>query len=90
MTKEEAIIIINEVFTHVKETDDEILDITNNLNIILINLQIENAHIKQNTGIEPIAKDLERNINKIKSSVTQLVKDNRNRLNEALEVLKNE
>jgi hypothetical protein len=90
MTKEEAIIIINEVFTQVKETDDEILDITNNLNIILINLQIENAHIKQNTGIEPIAKDLERNINKIKSSVTQLVKDNRNRLNEALEVLKNE
>lgn len=89
MTNAEAIKVIQEVFAEVKRTDDNILDITRSLNIILINLQIENAHLNTNTGIAPIAKELERNIASINSSVGNLVKDNRERLNEAISTLVN-
>jgi hypothetical protein len=83
MNTKEAVITIIDIVDKIKKTDDEIINITNKLKIILLNLQIEEARIKENTGIEPIIKELDKSIKKINESIKVLVYDNRITMTEA-------
>lgn len=87
-TKEnEAIKNVIEVVGEIKKTDDEIIKVSNNLKIILLNLKIENSRIKQNTGIDPIVSALSNNVRIIEDSVKNLVSSNREKLVSSLEIL---
>ena len=88
LTYKQAVDNIVKVIDNVKQTDDNIIKITKNLDIILLNLKIENARIKNNTGIEPIANNLKENIDEIRREVAELIKANRELANGALEKLK--
>jgi ribosomal protein L29 len=76
--KEMAKNILN-IVEKTEKTDEHIAKIVNNLKIILLNLRIENARIKDNTGIQPIIEELEKSVNKInkelKDSITENHKD---------------
>lgn len=89
MTINEATDIIIDIFDKVKQTDDEIIKSVKRLEIVLLNLKIENARIKTNTGIEPIADELNKSIKYIDEKISSLIKNNREELNQALDVIKN-
>jgi hypothetical protein len=86
----EAVKVIIDTYKKIESTDEEIIKIANNLKIVLLNLQIENARIKEHTGIEPIIIELERNINKIKEDVKGVISENREELNLACNILMKE
>lgn len=87
MNEKEALQTIISVITEIKQTDDDIISVADNLKIILLNLKIENARIHENTGILPITDALNESVEKINSSVKKLVTNNRKKTVEALEVL---
>lgn len=90
MTREESNLIILDTFDKVKVADDEIIKTVKRLKIVLLNLKIQDAHIKENTGIIPIADELNKNIIHIEECLEDLINNNRTRLTEALKVLKSE
>jgi hypothetical protein len=68
----------DELIKTLKETqkkDKHILKETKALNLILLNLQIENARIKENTGITPIANNLREIIQKIEKEILISIKE---------------
>lgn len=85
-TKEAFSTIVN-IVCKIEETDSNIIDITNKLKIVLLNLKIENSRIREHTGIQPIADELDKNIKRINESLNSLVRDNRDQLTEALNTL---
>lgn len=88
MDKKDAIKELKNILNNVVETDDEILKTIKSLGILLINLKIEEAHIKgQYTGISVLCDELQRTINDIKRSIEGLIGNNRGKLKEIFEVL---
>jgi len=72
----------------VRQTNDLIIKETNSLRIILLNLKIENARIKGNTGITPISEALERTIESLNTIVKDIVNNHRATLSKAVEEIK--
>jgi len=72
----------------VRQTNDLIIRETNSLRIILLNLKIENARIKGNTGITPISEALERTIESLNTMVKDVVNNHRETLSKAVEEIK--
>ena len=52
---EETIKETKDLLELIRTTNDAVVKETDNLRVILINLKIQDAHIKENTGIVPIA-----------------------------------
>lgn len=90
MNKLDALNNIEQIFDNVIKTDDKIIKSAESLKIVLLNLKIENARIKEHTGIDPIADRLGVAIANIEDSVKDLVEKNRALLKESIEVLKGE
>lgn len=57
----------------VSEVNDYVISETANLNIVLLNLKIEDAHLKERTGIMPIANQLDKIIKSLHSRVSEMV-----------------
>lgn len=85
MTKQEALEELKQVYKDIKLTDDQIIKTAEKLKIVLLNLKIEDARIKQNTSISPIADELNRSIEKIEDSVKQLIINDREKLKNIIE-----
>ena len=90
MNKKEAVVALRKVSSDIKMTDDSIIKTTERLKIVLLNLKIEDARIRQNTSISPIVDELARSINNIESSVLALIDNDRNKLREIIETLEGE
>lgn len=88
ISTQEAINNITTIFDRVTSTDDKIIKALDKLKIILLNLKIEDARIKQNTGIDPIVIELNKSIQLIEKSVKDLVAENRELLRDSLEQIK--
>lgn len=71
----------------ISKTNDANVSETGNLHTVLVNLQIEDAHIQidtgANTGIIPIAHEIERVINRIHDNTDDLRKTGRAELRQA-------
>lgn len=87
MTFEEAVKTVTTIVAKIEKTDSEVLKTTDDLRMVLLNLQIENARIKENTGIEPIIERLERSIKQINKHMNDLISENRDNMTKALTVL---
>jgi hypothetical protein len=68
--------------------DDYIIDINKKLEVVLINLKIESAHIKETNGIMPIANELERLINGIDTRVSSYIAANRTDIRKLIKTYK--
>ena len=90
MTKQQAINNIEQIFKNVVDTDDRITRSTKSLKIVLLNLQIEDAKLKEATAIKPIATRLEQSIDTIESEIRELIETNRKLLHESITILKGE
>lgn len=89
MTKQEALTVVNNVFNFVKQNNNENIKTAKKLEIVLLNLKIMEAHIGGHTGMRPIIDELEKNIREIDQSVSNLVSQNRDTLEQALKILNN-
>jgi hypothetical protein len=87
MEAKEALSTIIQIVNNIEQTDTEIIKNTNQQKIVLLNLSIENARIKELTGIKPIIDVLDKSITNINISVKNLIDNNRGALTEALTVL---
>jgi len=72
----------------ISETNDSNVDQTDNLNIVLVNLKLEDARIKDNTGIVPIAQEIEKVIHNIHDNTDELRKTGRTELRAAFKDIK--
>lgn len=90
MNEEEkkAIETVEQWLNEISLTNDNNIKQTDNLNMVLINLQIEDARIEQNTGIVPIVEEIERVIHSIHDKTDVLVKTGRTELRTAWDVIK--
>lgn len=79
MEKQQLFQDIKTLLDDIKHTDDYILQMTRKLDIVLMNLKIENAHIGGKTGIVPIANELNKIIKNIDEKVKDLVTKNRDK-----------
>jgi len=75
-------------FDNVDKMLQGIIKETKNLKLILLNLEIENSHIKTPTGIEPIAKNLEKRITQMEVHVQGFVENNEAEIEQSLNVLR--
>lgn len=73
----------------ISETNDTVIKTTEDLRIVLLNLKIENAHIKENTGIVPISNELEKIIKQLHSNVENVVKNYRKELQDNFKIIEN-
>lgn len=87
MTKEEALNNLIEVAKNLKKSDDDNIKTLKQFKLALLNLKIQNAHIKENTGIVPIADELNRSIVTMENNVNVLIENNRNKLTESIKTL---
>jgi hypothetical protein len=87
MDKNEAISTISTIFKKVEQSDDQQIKIIDKLDMILINLSIQEAHIHGATGIKPIIDELERLIHIMKSNNKTLIQENRKPLETAISYL---
>jgi CHASE3 domain sensor protein len=87
MTLDESVKTITDIVSKIEQTDSNVLKTTNNLRMVLLNLQIENARIKGNTAIQPIIDSLERSIKQINKHMNDLISENRDNMTKALTVL---
>lgn len=87
MDKKEAIENVIKIFAEVKKTDDEVVKSAESLKIVLLNLKIEGAKIKESNGIKPIANRLENDIDNIETNVKNLVEKSRDVLTESIRTL---
>jgi len=84
MTNEQAVVELKKIANDIKTTDDEIIKTAEKLKIILLNLKIEDARIKQHTSISPIVVELGRSIERIEQSVKNLIEEDRDKLREVI------
>lgn len=87
MEAKDAISTIINIINKIERTDNDIISITDKLNIVLLNLKIENARIKEHTGIQPVADELDRNIKRIHDTLNNLIRNNRDQVIEAVKTL---
>lgn len=81
--------IVERLLKEISRVNDAAIKQTDNLNMVLVNLQIEDAHIEENTGIVPIAQEIERVIKTIHDNTDDLVKQGRKELRQAFDEIKN-
>jgi hypothetical protein len=74
---------VNELHKEIARVNNMVIKETESLRIALLNLKIEDARIKENTGIVPISDQIERVINNLHDNVTKLVTEGRKELREA-------
>lgn len=86
--EKKAIKTIDKWFTEISTTNDNNVKQTDNLKTVLVNLQIEDAHIEENTGIVPIANEIEKVIQNIHDNTDDLRKTGRKELREAWQLIK--
>lgn len=86
MNKLEAFNEIVRVIKVIKTSNDYYIEHTKTLEMILLNLKIQIAHIDktQLTGVEPIANELERQIKEMKNRLNSTIKENRKAIEIAL------
>lgn len=70
--------------------NDNIIKQTDRLKIILLNLKIEDARIKENTGIVPITNELEKIINELHNKTNKIIQEHRKILNDNFKTIENE
>lgn len=75
---------VKEIHKSISASNDMIIKETENLRIALLNLKIEDARIKEATGIVPISDQIERTINTLHDTINKLVKEDRKDLRNAL------
>jgi hypothetical protein len=83
----EAIDIITKIAETIRISNDKSLKDINTLELILLNLRIQEAHINEVTGIVPIINELERTIHNIKLNTKMLISENRAPLIESITYL---
>lgn len=87
MERKEAVQTIDIVLKDVMKSDDKILKQVNNLEMILLNLKIESARLRDGKTIIPIADRLEQVTRDIERAVKELIDNDRNKANEAIKKL---
>lgn len=80
---------VNELHKEISRVNDLVIKQTDHLRIALINLKIEDARLSENTGIVPIANQVEKVINELHDNVTKLVNENRTELRKAFGNIEN-
>lgn len=88
MTEAQAIENIVSILDNIEKNDNSIIKIAENLKIVLLNLKIEDARLKENTSISVIADALNSNINTIENSIKKLMSANKDTINQSIKVLK--
>jgi ribosome-associated translation inhibitor RaiA len=88
MSINDSIETIERILNEISRVNNEAIKQTDNLRMVLVNLQIEDAHIEGNTGIVPIAQEIEKVINAIHNNTDKLVKDGRKELRSAFNDVK--
>lgn len=73
----------------ISRVNDETIKGTENLRLALLNLKIEDARIKENTGITPISNKIEDVINILHNNTKDLVTEGRKDLREAFKDIEN-
>lgn len=84
----ESLQTVERLLKEISRVNDAAIKQTENLKMALLNLQIEDARIKENTGIVPIAEQIERVIKAIHDNTDNLVKQGRKELRQAFEEIK--
>lgn len=89
MTEAQAIENIVSILDNIEKTDNAIIKIAENLKIVLLNLKIEDARLKENTSISVIVDALNKSITTIENNVKKLSSSNQGDLiAESIKVLK--
>ncbi|WP_026887691.1 hypothetical protein [Clostridium beijerinckii] len=84
----ESLQTVERLLKEISRVNDAAIKQTENLKMALLNLQIEDARIEENTGIVPIAEQIERVIKTIHDNTDNLVKQGRKELRQAFEDIK--
>jgi hypothetical protein len=84
----ESLQTVERLLKEISRVNDAAIKQTENLKMALLNLQTEDARIKENTGIVPIAEQIERVIKTIHDNTDNLVKQGRKELRQAFEEIK--
>jgi hypothetical protein len=88
ITSQEALQTISDITIKIEKAHDEMMkEFKTGFKPTLINLKIEDFHIKEPNGIMPIADNLEKRIINIQNIINTLILENRDKLNEAIKVL---
>ena len=85
--RKEAVQTIDLVLKDVMKSDDKILKQVKNLEMILLNLKIESARIRDGKTIIPIADRLEQVTREIERAIKELIENDRRKANEAIKTL---
>lgn len=89
MTEAQAIENIVSILDNIEKTDNSIIKIAENLKIVLLNLKIEDARLKENTSISVIVDELNKSIATIENNVKNLSSSNQcDLIAESIKVLK--
>lgn len=88
MTEAQAIENIVSILDNIEKTDNSIIKIAENLKIVLLNLKIEDARLKENTSISVIVDALNKSITTIEDNMKRLSSRNQcNLIAESIKVL---
>jgi len=79
---------LEEVVADIRKVNADTIKYAKELQIVFFNLEIESAHIKEVNGIAVIAEELKRILDKMVDANTQLVSNDREKLNVTMEQLK--
>ena len=88
--RKEAVQTIDLVLKDVMKSDDKVLKQVKNLEMILLNLKIESARIRDGKTIIPIADRLEQVTREIERAIKELIENDRRKANEAIKTLMEE
>lgn len=90
MNKNEALNIVEEAIKDAENTDDIIIKTIHGLKLALFNLKIEDGRILEDTGIQPIADSIQKNIDRIENLIKNEKVNDKKTVNEAFAVLHKE
>ena len=79
---------LEEVVADIRKVNADTIKYAKELQIVFFNLEIESAYIKEANGIAVIAEELKRILDKMVDANTQLVSNDREKLNVTMEQLK--
>ena len=88
--RKEAVQTIDLVLKDVMKSDDKVLKQVKNLEMILLNLKIESARIRDGKTIIPIADRLEQVTREIERAIKELIENDRRKADEAIKTLMEE
>jgi PHP family Zn ribbon phosphoesterase len=76
---------LDTIIGKIRDVNDEVLEVSDNLHLILLNLLIEGAHLKEANAVGVIAGELEKIVKKMKTDVDALIHENREELRSVME-----